>query len=381
MRKTKPYIAIMLVFVIMILSLPLQVGASSALAKLEAAKAEAEAAAKKLEETEDLKEGLEVEKQGFEVQLANFASELNQVTGELNDLEEQLDAKEAEIVIILQALDEAKETEERQNETMKMRIKFIYENGESNYFEMLLSAKSFSDYLNKSDYVEAIAEYDQKMLKEYIATKELVTAQKLKLLDEEAKLDELRAKTQETQNKFGDLVTKSQNEINMTAGEIEAKEAQLLEEEKKLKETQNAYKIAQEEYALSQAAAGGVWRDISDVTFVSGDEYLLASIIYCEAGGESYAGQVAVGAVVINRLRSARYPDTLAGVVYQHKQFSPVLSGRLAFAMANNKATASCVRAAKEAMSGNTNVGNCLYFRTPISGVVPKWTIGGHIFY
>lgn len=381
MRRSKPLIAIMLAMVIMILSLPLQAGASSALEKLEAAKAKAEAAEQKLKETEALKEGLEDQKQGYEVQLANFANELSKVTNELNDLEDQLVVKEAEIVQILKELEEAEEIEKHQNKTMKQRIKFIYEKGDESYFEMILNAKSFSDYLNKADYIEALAEYDQKMLREYIETKELITSQKLNLLEEEEKLDELRAETEETQNKFGALVTKSQNEISMTAGEIVAKEAQLIEEEKQLKAANDAEKQAQEEYALSRAAADAVWREIGDVTFASGDEYLLASIIYCEAGGESYAGQLAVGAVVINRLLSSRYPNTLQGVIYQHKQFSPVLSGRLALAMANSKATASCVKAAKEAMAGNTNVGNCLYFRTPIAGVVPQWTIGGHIFY
>jgi spore germination cell wall hydrolase CwlJ-like protein len=122
------------------------------------------------------------------------------------------------------------------------------------------------------------------------------------------------------------------------------------------------------------------WRNISEVTFEEGDRYLLANLIYCEAGGEPYEGQVAVGAVVINRLLSSRYPDTVTGVIYQRKQFSPVQLGMLANALAVNKATASCYRAADEAMAGVSNVGNCLYFRTPIPGLTGI-AIGGHIFY
>ena len=120
---------------------------------------------------------------------------------------------------------------------------------------------------------------------------------------------------------------------------------------------------------------------MSQVSFAEGDRYLLASIIYCEAGGEPYAGKLAVGSVVINRLLSSRYPDTVVGVIYQNKQFSPVASGRLAIALAEGKATASCYQAADEAMSGRSNVENCLYFRTPIEGIVPRYQIGGHIFY
>jgi uncharacterized protein YgiM (DUF1202 family) len=107
---------------------------------------------------------------------------------------------------------------------------------------------------------------------------------------------------------------------------------------------------------------------------------LLAALIYCEANIEPYEAKVAVGAVVINRVLSSVFPDTVVGVIYQKKQFSPVGSGRLALALANNKATPSCYQAADAAMSGTTNVGGCVFFRTPIPGLTGQ-QIGGHIFY
>ena len=89
-----------------------------------------------------------------------------------------------------------------------------------------------------------------------------------------------------------------------------------------------------------------------------------------------------VGAVVINRVLCPKYPDTVVGVIYQKSQFSPAGSGRLALALAVNKATTKCYKAADEAMSGITNVGNCLYFRTPIPALEGKGIrIGGHVFY
>jgi spore germination cell wall hydrolase CwlJ-like protein len=116
------------------------------------------------------------------------------------------------------------------------------------------------------------------------------------------------------------------------------------------------------------------------VTFDEGDRRLLANLIYCEAGSEPYEGKVAVGAVVINRLLSSIYPNTVVGVIYQNKQFSPVNDGHLALALTYEKATADCYKAADEAMSGVTNVGQCVYFRTPIAGL-EGIRIGGHIFY
>lgn len=130
---------------------------------------------------------------------------------------------------------------------------------------------------------------------------------------------------------------------------------------------------------MSQKAANATWRDISDISFEEGDRYLLANLIYCEAGGEPYDGQLAVASVVINRVRSSVYPNTVVGVIYQNKQFSPVASGRLELALAANKATSRCYQAADEAMSGVTNVGNCVYFRTPVEGLTGI-SIGGHIF-
>ena len=113
--------------------------------------------------------------------------------------------------------------------------------------------------------------------------------------------------------------------------------------------------------------------------YSSSDVYLLAKVIAAEARGESYTGQVAVGAVVMNRVRSSLFPDTVAGVIYQKKQFSPVGSGRFAIVLARG-ANASCYEAAQEAMAGSSPVGNCLFFRTPIPGLTGI-QIGGHIFY
>jgi spore germination cell wall hydrolase CwlJ-like protein len=136
----------------------------------------------------------------------------------------------------------------------------------------------------------------------------------------------------------------------------------------------------EEELAKSRLAAQSTWRDISEVTFDEGDRRLLANLIYCEAGGEPYEGKVAVGAVVINRVLSSVYPNTVVGVIYQNKQFSPVNDGHLVLALTYEKANADCYKAADEAMSGYTNVGQCVYFRTPIEGL-EGIKIGGHIFY
>jgi len=180
------------------------------------------------------------------------------------------------------------------------------------------------------------------------------------------------------------LITEVSKSISQYEDQIDdaEKAARAYETEMKKLEKDLKYlkKKLAEEQAMSQLAANSEWRNISEVTFAEGDRYLLANLIYCEAGGEPYAGQVAVGAVVINRVLSSKFPDTVVGVIYQKRQFSPVGSGRLELALARNKATESCYKAADEAMAGLSNVGNCVFFRTPIPGLTGI-SIGGHIFY
>ena len=172
-------------------------------------------------------------------------------------------------------------------------------------------------------------------------------------------------------------ISANQHLVSEAEKEMLAYEQQLAEQNNNIAELQ---KQLEEERRLSLLAAQSSWRDISEITFAEGDRYLLANLIYCEAGNQPYAGQVAVGAVVINRVKSAVFPDTVVGVIYQNKQFSPVASGRLALALAENHATAACYKAADEAMGGATTVGDCLFFRTPIEGLTGT-QIGGHIFY
>lgn len=106
---------------------------------------------------------------------------------------------------------------------------------------------------------------------------------------------------------------------------------------------------------------------------------LLAALIHCEAGGESYEGQVAVGAVVMNRVRSSAYPDTVHGVIYASGQFTPAMNGKVNRVLESGKIYPSCIQAAEEALSGVSNVGDMTHFRrnNGREGLV----IGNHVFY
>ena len=109
------------------------------------------------------------------------------------------------------------------------------------------------------------------------------------------------------------------------------------------------------------------------------DAQLLAALIQCEAGGESYEGQLAVGAVVINRVRSGSYPSTISGVIYASGQFGPAGTGKVASLLSSGTIKNSCLQAANEAINGITNVGNATHFRR--AGNREGIVIGNHVFW
>lgn len=105
---------------------------------------------------------------------------------------------------------------------------------------------------------------------------------------------------------------------------------------------------------------------------------LLAALIQCEAGNQSYEGMVAVGAVVCNRVRSSRFPNTIAEVIFSPGQFTPAGNGKVAERLAAG-VNEQCIQAARAAIAGETTVGDALYFRR--AGNKTGYVLGDHVFY
>ncbi len=347
-------------------------------------KEEQEQTRNEIDERKDELEELGETTEGLKGQLNSLNASLTEVSNNLAMLESEIEIKNLEIDKALEELSEARQTEDQQYEAMKKRVKFMYEKRDFMIFEMLFGAESLADFLNHAEYIEKLSAYDRKKLDEFEAARQEVELAKAKLEEEREALEELRVSVEEEQERYSGLVNQTSGKISTYQQEMSQTEAEMLEYERKLQEQKNDIAKLQEELAeerrLSQLAAQSAWRDISEITFAEGDRYLLANLIYCEAGNQPYEGQVAVGAVVMNRVMSSVFPDTVVGVIYQNRQFLPVASGRLALALSENHATNACYQAADAAMSGTTTVGNCLFFRTPIEGLTGT-QIGGHIFY
>ena len=104
---------------------------------------------------------------------------------------------------------------------------------------------------------------------------------------------------------------------------------------------------------------------------------LLAALIFCEAGNQPYKGQVAVGAVVMNRIASSKYPNSIDSVIYQRGQFGPASTGKLNRVLNSGSYTSSCLQAAEDALNGVDPVPGCLYFGCGSKGT----KIGAHYFH
>lgn len=353
-------------------------------AEIDRAEEERDKLEEELDKTQDNLDAMEGKRDNLKKELDYLNTQMAAVVANLQELEEQIHTKEQEISDTQAALEEAKAKEEWQYASMTAIMRRLYEQQEDSYLTTLLSTGSLGDLLNMADRIEKVAAYDQKMLQEFKDNRILIEENEARLQKERTELEGLQVRAQEERDKVSGLINQTSSSIARYGDQISEAEQRALEYEAEIKKKEEdleylRQKLAQE-IAMSQAAANGAWRDISEVSFAENDRYLLANLIYCEAGGEPYEGKVAVGSVVINRVLSGEFPDTVVGVIYQSRQFSPVGSGRLDLALATGMANDDCYRAADAAMSGITNVGNCVFFRTPIEGL-SGINIGGHVFY
>ena len=223
---------------------------------------------------------------------------------------------------------------------------------------------------------------------------EVQTAEEAARLEAEAQAkaaEEAARLEAEAQAKAADKAARLEAEAQAKAAaeeaaraEAEAKaaaEAQAAEEAARLAAEAQAKAAAEEAARIAaEAQQAALAAQAAQTAAISAEELkLLANIIYCEAGSESYVGKVAVGNVIMNRVKSASQPNTITEVVYAKGQFSPVRNGSLQRALSSDKADAACYQAAIEALAGAQPVGGKLFFRrnNGRSGQV----IGHHVFY
>ncbi|MCB7558092.1 cell wall hydrolase [Tyzzerella nexilis] len=146
---------------------------------------------------------------------------------------------------------------------------------------------------------------------------------------------------------------------------------------------EEAAKKAAEEEAARKAAEEAARQSGSSVRYdeamsaSADDQTLLAAIIYCEAGNQPHDGKVGVGAVILNRVRSGSFPNSIREVIYQAGQFGPAITGKLDRVLASGNIPAECYQAAADALAGYNPIGDALYFGNGNYGQL----IGDHYFH
>lgn len=357
-------------------------------------------------ETKDAINSLERQKRESQNNVNNLQAErdslsstVNKYSGQLDDLSDDIDAAQkalaqvsGEIVELNNDLNKAKEKENEQYELLKKRMKATYESGGTNgMVQLLVGSGSFSDILTKSQYLNAVISYDQKKIVEFKSLQEIIETKKAEVEKKQAELDAYQAKLDEKYDKLADLTDAVRSELDETNGELKTEKGKIEEYNRQLAKLDASMKALESKVAAAQAALAEKiaerLKDKEDTggTYSANDEELmwLAATIQAEAGGESYTGKLAVGSVIMNRVKSSAFPNSIVGVITQNMQFASYRSGKVDLIRSNGP-NSTCVQAAQEVLAG-ARVGDYLFFMTKYYadyyGISEYTMIGNHAFF
>lgn len=319
---------------------------------------------------------LEEKTSDLQGELNNLNSELSSLSAKIDDTSAKIETMAAEVEKAKLDLAAAQLNEDSQYDAMKERIKFMYEGGSASLFQVLLTSENMADFLNKAEYVTIISDYDRNMLEEFQNVRK----------DVEAKQEDLKQQQNELEGLKDSLAKQSQtlnSKISSASGQLADYSSQLA----RAKAAEEAAKIAQDNAQSGNIGSGGQTNGNGGTVDTgnskpsdASETALLAAILQCEAGS-TYDGMIAVGTVIMNRVASPKFPNSIHGVIYQKGQFSPVSSGKLDRVLRNGPSS-SAYSAAKAVLGGtrHSSVLNCLYFNASWTGK-PGVNVGGNVFW
>ena len=364
--------------------------------------------AEKSEETKKLEEELDQaqsENKRLQGILKELDSDLSDAQEQLSDIEERIYEENRKLAACEQELDELTVRSETYYEAMKLRIQYMYENGSASLLDIFLSSESLADALNQLEYFSSMTRYDRDQLDVYEDMLTSIREKKDSILTCQEELRKLQDKQQEQIALARQSISKTRQQEEEASRAVEEAKSNLqqqlayekeLEEQKAREDAKRLEEIRRQEEELkkqqeekenqkqddpdndSDNSDDSNGSDNSSTEYSAEDLELMAAIIQCEAEGEPYAGKLAVGSVVMNRVHSSYFPNTILGVIYQKGQFSPVASGRFAARLAAGS-NATCTQAAREVLDGNITV-PYLFFRVN-TGTIDGYVLGNHVFY
>ena len=345
---------------------------------------------------DDTVDSLEKQTNGLQNQLDSLNQDLTSLSAEITDLASKIEDTDASVQKAELDLAAAKLDEQLQYDAMKKRIKYMYESGNTSLLQIIFSSESMGDFLNKAEFVKNITEYDRNMLDELQQVHDLVAKKDADLKAEQASLAEMKTNLDQQEQELNDKISSTSGELQASSEALaKAKEAQAAAAaalKKKQEEEAAAEKQKQEEAAASNTSGSSGNTDsgssgdnttitVPDTPAETTDLVLFAAILQCEAGGYNYDGILAVATVIMNRMESPAYPNTISGVVYQSGQFAPTWDGSLSRVLQSGPVSL-CYQVAQEALGGArlASVSGCYQFRSASTGM-SGINVGGNVFF
>ena len=294
-------------------------------------------------------------------ELERLRNEQSQLSSELNDLNSELDNAGEKLNSI----------------NDRIRIQYMYENSDYSFLDVLLSSSSMADLLQRNEYVSRISQYDRKMLEELSSLIAVLNQNQLSLQTNMTELVSLKEQSIAESNNIKRLIASKQSKIDTNSENIAKAEALALEYEERIRQEEIQRQL--EEIKKMTPSVDEVINN-TPIAYDTSDLAMVSAMIECEAANQPYEGKLAVGSVIVNRVNSPKFGNTIQSVLYAPSQFSPVASGRFAIVLARG-ANAECTRAANEVLNGHITIA-ALYFHVYDSTVDKGGTIiGDHVFY
>ncbi|MCD8249879.1 MAG: NlpC/P60 family protein [Lachnospiraceae bacterium] len=232
---------------VIILAVALAAGFSVSASSITSIQKQKEQNEQALSEIQSEISSLESQKSELSSEVSSLSDELTEMILNISVLESDLDDKEVEIEEAQEDYEEAKATEEKHYESMKLRIQYLYEAGQESYVEMLLTSDSIAELINKVDYAEELQEYDRRLLEEYQEAKETVVALQEQLEEEKAELLEMEEQLEEDKASLEMLIAEKESEIEDFDSQLSAAQTKASEYQQKIKEQAAQIKKLQQE--------------------------------------------------------------------------------------------------------------------------------------
>ena len=318
------------------------------------------------------------------LRMADEAKLIEKANKQLDDLDTKIEFAERSLI-------EHEENLAVEKDHLYNFIRMEYEDGRRSLLSILLSVDKFTEISNRLEYSNKVSNYISEKMSSYkfmmdmvSKTRDSLDEMKKQREEELIEYDKKRAKFKKSIDDMTALMKEAKEKAsnaNTFASELQT-EISRMEAEERMMLMKNGYSQTASTTSTGHTGDGTNYYYRTPFAYTEEELLLLAGIIEAEAGSSHYSGMVAVGSVVMNRVESPRYDNTIEGVIYAEGQFEPVRTGRLAVILARGPAV-SCIGVAKEVLDGKRNVSN-LAFKAAwyaeehgIEGV----NIGGNVFH